>query len=95
MDKKTRRAIANYSEQIDKLEVTRELIKTSDVLCFTTMERGPEQTVSIEFVTDKPTDGQMEINGFIVTAKQKMMDYIDGKIEELNKEIDKITAENA
>jgi hypothetical protein len=95
MKKETRQKIANISGKIDSLERTRELIKTSNVLCFTTMDRGPEETVSIEFVDDKPNDGQMEINGLIVVAKQKMLDYLGEKIASLNEEIDKIAEKDA
>jgi hypothetical protein len=51
--------------------------------------------VSIEFVDDKPNDGQMEINGLIVVAKQKMLDYLGEKIASLNEEIDKIAEKDA
>ena len=95
MKKETRQKIASISGKIDSLERTRELIKTSNVLCFTTMDRGPEDTVSVEFVDDQPNDGQMEINGLIVVAKQKMLDYLGEKIASLNEEIDKITEKDA
>jgi hypothetical protein len=37
----------------------------------------------------------MEINGLIVVAKQKMLDYLGEKIASLNEEIDKIAEKDA
>ena len=87
MDKETRKAIATYSQQIDGLEKTRELIETSNVLCFTTMDRGPEETVTIEFDGDNPSG----TNSIFENAREGMLDYIDTKIEYLERKIDELS----
>ena len=94
MKEEVRKAIAECSQQIDNLESTRNLISTSNVLCFTTMDRGPEETVSIEFV-DYPTAKDVAINVVIKTARDAMVEYINGKIRQLNEKIDKILDESA
>ena len=86
MEKETRKAIAAYSQQIDALEKTRELIETSNVLCFTTMDRGPEETVTIEFDSDNPSG----TNSIFVNAEESMLDYLDAKIEHLERKIDEL-----
>ena len=91
MDKETRQAIARLSQKIDGLETTKELIKTSTVLCFTTMDRSADETVSIEFVEN----GLNSLtNGIIRDARIRMVEHLDGKICELETEIDKLIEKN-
>ena len=93
MKEEVRKAIAECSQQIDNLERTRNLISTSNVLCFTTMDRGPEETVSIEFVEKPETRKDVAINVAINLAKDGMVEYINSKIRQLNERIDKIAEE--
>ena len=77
MDKETRQAIARLSQKIDGLETTKELIKTSTVLCFTTMDRSADETVSIEFVEN----GLNSLtNGIIRDARIRMVEHLDGNL---------------
>jgi prefoldin subunit 5 len=85
MDKETRQGISRYSQQIDNLEATMELIKTSTVLCFTTMDRSPEETVSIEF-----TEGTEGTNWIIQESIDAMVAYLTDKIADLEEKIDKL-----
>ena len=94
MKKETRQEISRCSQQIDNLEATIELIKTSTVLCFTTMDRGPEETVSIESVTS-PTGEMRDTNIIISDAKESMIKYLEWKISELEEKIDEITRKDA
>lgn len=87
MEKETRQKIANLSNQIDSLEATIDLIKTSNVLCFTTMDRSAEETVSIEFV-DNDQNGT---NSIITNARNNMVTFLTNKIEALEKSIDILT----
>ena len=93
MKEEVRKAIAERSQQIDNLERTRNLISTSNVLCFTTMDRGPEETVSIELVENPETRKDVAINVAIKQAKDGMVEYINSKIKQLNEKIDKILDE--
>ena len=93
MNENARRAIAAYSQQIDGLEVTRDLIKTSNVLCFTTIDRTPEETVSIEFTNTDPDDRAAQTNAIINAARDGMVKYIEERITDLNEKIDKIFTE--
>ena len=90
MKEEVRKAIAECSQQIDNLERTRDLISTSNVLCFTTMDRGPEETVSIEFVKNPDTSKDVVINDVICSARGGMVEYINNKIKQLNDKIDRI-----
>lgn len=85
-----RKTITRYSNEIDNLEMTKKLIQTSNVLCFTTMDRSPEETVSIEFSEHNADGSKMETNGVIKSARDAMVQYLDSKISELNEKIDKI-----
>lgn len=75
-----RKKIASLSESIDRLETTVELIRTSNVLCFTTMDRGPEETVSIEFTEPNPDGSKLATNSIIKEARNKMISYLQEKI---------------
>ena len=85
MDKETRQGISRYSQQIDNLETTIELIKTSTVLCFTTMDRSPEETVSIEF-----TAGAKDTNWIIQESIDAMIAYLTDKIADLEEKINEL-----
>lgn len=87
MEKEVRQKIANLSNQIDSLEATIELIKTSNVLCFTTMDRSADETVSIEF-TDNDSSGT---NGIITGARDAMVAYLTNKISMMEKTLDFLT----
>jgi hypothetical protein len=84
MEKEVRQKIAATSRQIDSLEATLELIKTSNVLCFTTMSRNADETVSIEF-TENNTNGA---NMVFKHARDEMVQYMESKIAELEKSLD-------
>ena len=92
MDKETRKIIIETFQQVEGLEKTKELIESSNVLCFTTMDRGPEETVTIEYDPVKDIkDGKMSpTNEVFLHARCGMTNYIDMKIEELNEKIDKL-----
>jgi hypothetical protein len=90
MEKEDRQKIAKISQQIDNLAATRDLITTSNVLCFTTMDRSAEETVSIEFEVGDENVVNTFTNGIIRDARIKMIEYLDSKIYALDKEIDKI-----
>lgn len=84
MEKEERQKIAAISGQIDSLEATLNLIQTSNVLCFTTMDRGADETVSIEFNEDDSGG----TNQIFKHARDEMVEYIQGKIDELEKSLD-------
>ena len=69
MEKEERQKIAAISGQIDSLEATLNLIQTSNVLCFTTMDRGADETVSIEFNEDGTTIKSITISSSLVYSK--------------------------
>ena len=96
MDRDSVREITRISNQLDSLERTLELVKTSTVLCFTTMDRSAEDTVSIEFKHSlSEEEGESDMNRILHNAKEGMVEYLSAKIDELNDKIDKIIAENA
>jgi galactokinase/mevalonate kinase-like predicted kinase len=96
MDRDSVREIARISNQLDSLERTLELVRTSTVLCFTTMDRSAEDTVSIEFKHSlSEEEGESDMNRILWKAKEGMAEYLSGKIDELNGKIDKILDENA
>lgn len=76
-----RKKIASLSRSIDELEMTVELIRSSNVLCFTTMDRGPEETVSIEFTEPNPDGSKLATNSIIKEARNKMISYLQEKIK--------------
>ena len=90
MDKETRQGISRYSQQIDNLETTMKLIKTSTVLCFTTMDRSPEETVSIEF-----TEGDKGKNWIIQESIDAMVAYLMDKIDDLEEKINELLEKDA
>ena len=87
MDRRKRQEISQISREIDLLENTLELVKTSTVLCFTTMDRSAEETVSVEFQSIFD-GGNPEKNKILLESKKMMTDYLTEKIEELEKKID-------
>ena len=93
MDKEKIKKIVTIFNQMATLERTKELVETSTVLCFTTMDRTAEDTVSIEF-RQYLSGGESATNKILHDAREKMVDYLSGKIEQLSKEIDKIIEEN-
>ena len=84
MEKEVRQKIAAISAQIDSLEATLELVRTSNVLCFTTIERNAEETVSIEFNDDNMNGA----NQVCKHAKDEMIQYMESKIADLEKSLD-------
>ena len=90
MKRETRKRIANLSQKIDNIEATRKLISTSNVLCFTTMDRGADETVTIEFTEHDPDGSYITTNTIFKRAKEDMALYLDGKIKKLEKAIDEI-----
>ena len=87
MDKETRQKIAELSREIDGLNTTLELVKTSNVLCFTTMDRSVEDTVTLEF---KAFDGENVKNRIFAEAQGSTIKYLELKIEEKEKMIDSL-----
>ena len=85
-----RKTIARLSTTVDNLNATIELIRTSNVLCFTTMDRGPEETVSIEFTESNPDGSKMVTNSIIKEARDKMILYLQEKIKKNEESIETI-----
>ena len=87
MDKEIRQSIAELSREIDTFEQTLNLVKSSNVLCFTTMERKADETVTLEF---NGLDGDNPVNEIFTTAQANTIRYLDSKIKEREREIDNL-----
>ena len=87
MDKEIRQSIAELSREIDTFEQTLNLVKSSNVLCFTTMERNADETVTLEF---NGLDGDNPVNEIFTTAQANTIRYLDSKIKEREREIDSL-----
>jgi hypothetical protein len=87
MDKEIRQSIAELSREIDAFEQTLNLVKSSNVLCFTTMERKADETVTLEF---NGLDGDNPVNEIFTTAQANTIRYLDSKIKEREREIDNL-----
>ena len=85
MEKDIRQKIAKLSGEIDALEQTLNLVKSSNVLCFTTMERRADETVTLEF---NGIGGQQVVNEIFTSAQANTIRYLEGKIKDKEREID-------